>query len=112
MQSTKEAKMKKVNNFALATITLEETVEAYLFLQEKIKKAEKELAEYKVLLEQAASDSEGNTLFVGDHRIKLVEATRENFNVKQARETLGNQILAPFTNLVTYTRLTVTKKAA
>jgi len=100
-----------MNNTALKLeLSLEQTVETYLEIQNKIKDLKSELSICKATIEEATIQSPDNLLILGPYKIKLSESTRNNFQLKDARQKLGDSILEPFTKLVHFTRLTVSNR--
>jgi hypothetical protein len=97
-------------------MTTEEQVEMYFSLNEQSKAIEKQLKELRPLIElHIATEAntpkllEPVTIAIGDYVAILSPASRENFNLKEAKTALALDILDPFISTSTYTTLKINR---
>ncbi len=99
--------MKSLSQLHLETDPLLQSVNAYKEIKAKIAFLESQLQEHKDAIESAASKTEDGKIVTEAYRVTLSIASRENFSLKNAKATLGEDALAPFISTSTYTRLLV-----
>lgn len=78
----------------------------YRRIQAEIKNLEDLAKVFRDDLEQLAQAA-GGTLNAGQYRIKAIPFKRENFSLKNARQALGDKVLAPFVSVSEGTQLRI-----
>jgi hypothetical protein len=86
---------------------IEISLEQYLSLKRQMEELEKQLEPIKKELENHAKEQPEKTFTVLGHKVSLVDATREHFELKKAKEVLASEILLPFIKDIHYTQLRV-----
>ncbi len=94
----------------MTTPDLNHVAKVYKAIQNKQLALEFALRPYRMILEEAALNAPGMKIELERFKILLVEAHRENFNLRKAKETLPLQIIVPFIKVVSYSQLRVTEK--
>ncbi len=89
---------------------LNKVAKTYKSIKNEILALEFALEPYKMILETAALDAPGMKLDLEDFKISLIEAHRENFNLRQAKVALGIEIVSPFIKIISYSQLRVLQK--
>jgi hypothetical protein len=83
------------------------TVNTYRALKRQIQRLEEELKEKRDALEAAARQTPDGVLETPDFKITLTLAQRENFNLKTAKQVLGEEALKDFISVTNYTLVRV-----
>lgn len=91
--------------------TLEDPLGQYLTIKSQIEALEHALNAFRVGLESAVEQSDG-TLELDGYKLKLIDCTRENFSLKEARRHIDIEILKPYISVSQYKQLRVTAKKA
>jgi hypothetical protein len=86
---------------------IENSVEQYLKLKLQIEELENQLQPIKKQLEEHAKLQPEKTFFSFGRKISLVDAVREHFELKKAKEVISQDVLTPFIKDVHYTQLRV-----
>lgn len=86
---------------------IEMSVEQYLNLKRQIEELEKQLEPVKKELEEHAKVQPEKTFMALGHKVSLVDATREHFELKKAKEIIASEVLLPFIKDIHYTQLRV-----
>jgi hypothetical protein len=79
----------------------------YQAVAEQIKELEGQKETLRAIILKTMADSGEQKLVAGEMVATAVEQTRENFNLKTAKEELGYGLLKPFISKSKYYRLTV-----
>lgn len=87
------------------TVNLDEQITEYQKIQRQIKELEERLKPVRAILEESALNA-GGVVTTETHVVKLVEISRENLNLKEAKKELGDK-LNPFISTTHYTQLRV-----
>lgn len=86
---------------------IELSVEQYLNLKRQMEELEKQLEPIKKDLEEHAKAQPEKTFIALGHKVSLVDATREHFELKKAKEVIASDVLSPFIKDIHYTQLRV-----
>ncbi|NBP13512.1 hypothetical protein EBU95_03820 [bacterium] len=86
---------------------IENSVEQYVNLKRQIEELEKQLEPVKKQLEEHAKVQPEKTFMAFGRKISLVDAVREHFELKKAKEVLAQEVLMPFIKDIHYTQLRV-----
>lgn len=86
---------------------IENSVEQYIQLKRQIEDLEKQLDPVKKELEEHAKAQPDKTFIALGRKISLVDAVREHFELKKAKEALAQEVLMPFIKDIHYTQLRV-----
>lgn len=95
--------MKNVVEFPQA---IETAMKEYMVLSSAIKSLEEKQKIFREFIVAEAAKQGVTKLDAGEFTASIAEASRENFNLKVAREFLG-EALQPYITVSNYTRLTV-----
>lgn len=87
------------------TVNLDEKIAEYQKIQKQIKELEERLKPVKAVLEEQALNA-GGVVSTETHIVKLIEMSRENLNLKEAKKELGDA-LSPFISTTHFTQLRV-----
>jgi len=86
---------------------IEMSVEQYLNLKRQMEELEKQLEPIKKDLEEHAKAQPEKTFMALGHKVSLIDATREHFELKKAKEIIAAEVLLPFVKNIQYTQLRV-----
>ena len=97
-------------------MNISEVIKQYFEMNEQVKQLEKALKELKPQIELHIA-KETNTLklidsvtmAIGDYIATLTPASRESFNLKEAKKVIMTEELSPFLSVSSYTTLKVNK---
>lgn len=79
----------------------------YRRIQNEIKNLEDMAKLYRDDLD-AVAKANGGQVDCGQYRIKSIGCKRENFSLKNAKQALGDKVLAPFISVSEYSQLKIT----
>lgn len=86
---------------------IENSVEQYIQLKRQIEELEKQLEPVKKQLEEHAKAQPEKAFTASGRKVFLVDAVREHFELKKAKEILAQEVLKPFIKDIYYTQLRV-----